>query len=46
LVWCIAVVAAFASAANSGYSPFADGGRGGGFFYFGGGGGGGGPRHK
>jgi uncharacterized membrane protein YgcG len=46
-VWCAAVVMAFASAANTGYSPFADGGGGRGFYYFGGGGGSsGGPRHK
>lgn len=44
-LWCVLVVAMFASATNRGYSPFADGGRGG-FYYFGGGGSGGGPRHK
>lgn len=45
-LWSLFVVAMFASAAQNGYSPFAEGGRGG-FFYFGGGGGsGGGPRHK
>lgn len=45
-VWCLIVVAAFASATNRGYSPFADGGRGGFFFFGGGGHSGSGPRHK